>query len=385
MAREFVLFVLEGSYQTPLVPTLAEMWTTTGTGTAGAGVAGFVGFYGRLDGGDGFTMRPRPVPVSVPYGGGEAIDAFTVSDKIVCDGKYTTKLYAGPFTQFLLTWASQQINTGGFVGPSGTSTGWAYSSGPPGNLASVYIFHAIQLASGAYKCRGYPGVRVRGWNLSISQDSQIGTLSMDLTGTYPVGNQWVIGNSVDPTLQAFANPATAPTFNTTTTPSTFCAPATPNLPINPYLFINASNTGGSGSAGFLQIGSGALTARTQFQSVAMSCTNKLMPRYWANRSVQFSQFCGRSVTLTAQNFLTNVPDDRTAYEGLVGQSISFSLSNGTHSASFVLNTNNIMTTFEDSLPLDDIYTQTLTAKSQWDPAYAQTDAALAADFQMAFT
>ena len=119
-----------------------------------------------------------------------------------------------------------------------------------------------------------------------------------------------------------------------------------------------------------------MTNRTTFQSIGLSCTNRLMTRFWANRFVQFSQFCGRNLTLTAQEFFTNSPDDRTAYEGLSGQSITLTISNGTHSMSFVMNTNNIFTSVEDSLPLADIYTQTLTATSQWDPAYTGQGRAL---------
>ncbi len=49
-----------------------------------------------------------------------------------------------------------------------------------------------------------------------------------------------------------------------------------------------------------------------------------------------------------------------------------------------MNTNNIITTLEDQLPLEDIYTQTITLTSQFDPAFSQTDQSLAADFQLAF-
>ena len=146
MAREFLLFQLEGAYQVPVTCTLAEVWTTAGAAPLGQGIAGFNGFFGRLDGGDSFTMRPRTVPVTVPYGGGFDLPAFTVSDKMVCEGRYSTKLYAGPFSQFLLTWAAQQVNTANFVaGISSTgagsdiATGW-HSTEAPGNLASVSIY-----------------------------------------------------------------------------------------------------------------------------------------------------------------------------------------------------------------------------------------------------
>src|SRR5208283_41780 len=160
--REYCLFVLEGGavatpYCNPIAPALpANIWNTVTNaanpafvpGTTGTG--DYAGFYARLDGGDSFTMRPRPVPVTVPYGGGFAIPAFTVSDKQVMEGTYKTKLYAGAFTQMLLQLACQQVNSLGYVGVSGVSSGWQYgpaagSAGNQcGNLPSVSIFHAIQ-------------------------------------------------------------------------------------------------------------------------------------------------------------------------------------------------------------------------------------------------
>ncbi len=210
MAREFALFVLESAYGTPMTPTQAEMYTTTGTGTAGVGVGGFAGFYARLDGSNSFSMRPKIVPVEVPYGGGWAAPAITVGDKLTVEGSYSTKLYAGPFGQFLLLWAAQQINAHGLVAPAGVSTGaWAHSD-PPGDLPSVAILHAIQRSDGTYKCRQYTGVKVRGFGLDISEGSTAGTLNLQLVGSAVAGNQWTLGNSVDPTLATFANPATPP-------------------------------------------------------------------------------------------------------------------------------------------------------------------------------
>lgn len=380
MAREIIFFQIEGSYKVPVTCTAAEVWSIGGTPTAGFGVAGYGGFFGRLTGGDSFTMRPRSVPVNIPYGGGLAITANTVSDKLVCDGQFTTTLFSGPYSQFLLTWAAQQVNTAGYVAPVGTVTGWQ-STEAPGNLASVSIYHAIQLQpSGTYKCRVYRGCKVKSFAFTISQESQIASLTMQLTGSVAQGNAF--DSSVDPTLTVIG---TAPAYTVPPLASTFPFPSTANLPITPYLFINASNTGGSGSAGELQIGSGAATPRTTFQSVGLSFENVLMTRMWANRFVQFSQFCGRSVKLTAENFYTNVPDDRTAYEALTPQTINFKLGNSVSSVLFTLNAYNILTAFDDSLPLDDIYIQKLTATSQWDPAAAGADPYLAADFQMAFT
>ena len=152
----------------------------------------------------------------------------------------------------------------------------------------------------------------------------------------------------------------------------------------PWLFLDTCNTGGSGAAGSVTIGTGSGTARTTFDSLSMTCTNQLMTRFWANRYVTFSQFVGRNLTVSLNSFYVSTPDDRTVYESLSPQLATIVLGDGTHSITFTMNTNNIATTLEDHLPLADIYTQTMTLTSQFDPAYSQTDVNLAADFQLAF-
>ena len=134
----------------------------------------------------------------------------------------------------------------------------------------------------------------------------------------------------------------------------------------------------------MTIGTGSGTARTTFDSLSMNCTNQLMTRFWANRYVTFSQFVGRNLTVSLNSFYVSSPDDRSQYEQLGAQLATIVLGDGTHSITFTMNTNNIITTFEDHLPLADIYTQTMTLTSQFDPAYGQTDTNLAADFQMQF-
>ena len=133
----------------------------------------------------------------------------------------------------------------------------------------------------------------------------------------------------------------------------------------PYVFVHAS--------GGLTIGS----ARTQFQSLKLASKNVLARRFWANRFINLMRFVGRSTTLEAINFYAPSPDDRTSYEGLLGfntgagytgSTCTFELNNGTHSVTFNLETNSVITTFEDQLPLNDLYTQAMTITNQWDPA-----------------
>ncbi|MGO9599943.1 MAG: hypothetical protein ACLP7Q_18290 [Isosphaeraceae bacterium] len=398
MSREYCMFVLEGGsganpYCNPIAPAAsANIWTVAAsTGLPGTdGGSNYAAFYARLDGDDGFTMRPRPVMVSVPYGGGFATRAFTVSDKQEMTGTYKTKLYAGAFTQMLLQLACQQVNSLGWVGASGVSSGWQYgpaagvAGNQVGNLPSVSIFHAIQKGDGTYKHRLYRGVRVTSWQFTLSENSTIGDLTLQLVGGYAAGNPFAYLNSVDPTAQTFSIPATVPTFGTTTTPSTWCAPSTENYPVNPWLFINTCSTAGAGGNGSVTIGAGTGTARTTFQSLSMSCTNQMMKHYWANRYLQIQQLVGRQLTVSLESWYTSTPDDRTQYEQNASQLATIVLGDGTHSITVTMNANNIITTLDDRLPLADIYTQNMTLTSQFDPSYSQLDQALAADFQVAF-
>ena len=212
MSREFLLLVQESAYKTPVSSPV--VWPTASANA----------FYIRLDGANVFTMRPRPVMVAVPYGGGVAIDAFRVSDKIECKGRLVTKLYAGPLSQFLLQWGGQQINTG-------QTSPWTTTE-PAGDLASVAIYHAITRSDGSIKRRVYLGCKVDGWDIDVSEEGTIATLSMDISGSTPQGNQF--DSSVDPTAV------------------TFPAPTDTQMPVGgvtgPYVFVHASGGLTIGSA-----------------------------------------------------------------------------------------------------------------------------------------
>lgn len=327
MSREFLLFVQESAYKTPVSSPV--VYPTTAANA----------FYMRLDGGNAFAMRPRPIMVSVPYGGGVAIDAFTVSDKLECKGRLTCKLYAGPVSAMLLQWAGQLINTGQTIP-------WVTTE-PAGDLASMAIYHAIQRSDGTIKRRVYLGCKADGFDIDVSEDGTIATLGIDISGSTPQGNQF--DSSVDPTATTFPAPTDSPN----------------QLPTNPYVFLNAS--------GGLTIGS----ARTQFQSLKLSVKNQLARRFWANRFVNLLRFTGRATTLEAVNFYAPAPDDRTAYEGVLGfattgpvpytgTDVTLELTNGTHSATFDMKNNTVIQTLEDQLPLNDLYTQTMTVKGQFD-------------------
>lgn len=330
--REFLMVVEESAYRTPVAtPVVWSTSTVYGLGNAGA-------YYVRLDGGNAFTMRPRPVQVEVPYGGGLAIGQSRVSDKLECKGKLQLKLSVAQ-APFWLSWALQRVNTA-------QTSPWTTSE-PAGDLASCSIYHAIQRSDGTYKRRVYLGCKVDACGFAIGEDSTVGTLSLDLSGSTPQGNQF--DSSTDPTG------------------TTFPSPADNQLPSDWFVWIHTS--------GLLTI---AGTARAAIASLDVHVRNTLARSYYNSRFLQLLRFTGRKSTVASKLIYAATPDDRTAYEGLTAASASIGLNNGTHGFTLGLNAQNIMDPFEDDLPLDNLYWQSNTENNLWDNTAGS-------DFTLAFT
>jgi hypothetical protein len=322
LPREYLMIVEESAYKTPVASPVVWSQSTT------YGLANAQAYYLRLDGGNAFTMRPRPVQVSVPYGGGVAIEAFRVSDKAELKGQLNVKLCVGQ-APFLLSWAGQRI-TGG-------TAPWTTSE-PNGDLASCSIYHAIVRSDGSVKRRVYLGCKVDSWALSVSEDSTVSTLSMQISGSTPQGNQF--DSSTDPTA------------------GTFPAPADNNFPIDPYVFLHLGGTS------FVTYG-GAV--RTQFTEMNINSTNILARRFYANRYIQLLRFMGRKTTVSTKlQYPLAAQDDRTNYEATASETASIELGNGTHSVTFGLNGQNVLGPLEDDLALSDIYFQSSTSNNMLD-------------------
>lgn len=321
MSREFLMAVKESAYKTP--KTSPVTWTNAVT----YGLANADAYYVRLDGGNAFTMRPRPTIVAVPYGGGVAIDAFAVADKMVCKGKLTTKLYVGQ-APFWLSWAMSQV--------VGGTAPWTTTE-PVGDLASVSLYHAIVEEDFTVKRRVYLGCKVDAWQITCSAESTIATLTLDITGSTPQGNQF--DSSSDPTS------------------GTFPVPADIDLPTDPYLFI-MSNVVGPVIGG---------ATRTKIDEITLNSNNALASKFYNNRFLQVIRFMGRKTTFGAKLAYDHTPDDRTNYEGVTSETASVEFSNGTHSFAIAFNAQNVFNPFEDDLPLPEIYMQSSTSMNMWDP------------------
>jgi hypothetical protein len=322
--REWVYVVQESAYMTPV--SSPAVWTTSST----YGLSHAAAYYVRLDGPNKFTMRARPTgAVTTPYGGGLDIPAYMVSDKQEVKGQLTLQLTVGQAPMWL-SWALSRI-TGG-------TAPWTTSINN-GDLASCSVYHATTRSDGSIKRSVSLGTKVDSLNLSVNEGSTIVTLQLNLSASTPQGNQF--DSSSDPNATIFP------------------APADNNFPIDPYVFINAG-----GSSYFTYAGA----VRTQFTELTLSVQNELARKYFANRYLQLLTFVGRKTTLATKLLYPAVgQDDRALFEGLTPGATSIEMNNGTHGFTIGLNAQNVLTPFEDDLPLNDVFMQSSTSNNMWDP------------------
>ncbi len=314
--REFLMLLKESSFVTPNL--------TTGAPTAGQFI------YIRLDGDNNFTMRPNLMTETIQHGGGVNIPALRKGDRVECRGRLSVLLSAAQ-ASFLLPWAITRIN-------SGRTTPWtttdAGSVMPPGDLASVSVYHAIQRWDGTIKRRRYGGTKVTGYELTGSEDQRIWRLSLDLEAAKPFGNTDFGDSDADPTSTEFP------------------APADTVYPSDLYLW------GHSG----LTIG----TARTRVTSITVRGQNRMDPHTFFSKYLQINYFTGRETTVQANHLLLASPDDRAAFEAQTAKTTSVVLDNGTVETTLTLNTANQLSAVDDDLALGRAYSQGLTIANLYD-------------------
>ena len=333
--REFLMIVEESAYMTPVATPV--VWTTSTT----YGLANAAAYYIRLDGGNAFAMRSRPSgAVTVPYGGGFDVPAYTVADKQELKGQLTCKLSVSQ-APFLLSWAGVRI--------AGGTAPWVTSI-PNGDLASCSIYHAITRPDGSIQRRLYMGAKVDSANLAVTESGTVATLQLNLSASTAQGNQF--DSSVDPTAVVFP------------------APADNNFAIDPFVFLNAGSTNNPTYAG---------ATRSQFTDMTITITNELARRWYANRFVQTLTFVGRKTTVALKLlYPLAAQNDRALYEALTTGTCIVKLNNGVHGFQLDLKAQNYLTPFEDDLALNDLYFQSSTSNNQWDPVAG-------ADFALTFT
>lgn len=323
--REFLLVVQESAYLTPVATPV--VWTTASApGTATA-------YYIRLDEGNAFAMRPRPQTVEIPYGGGLAIGAYRVADKMECKGNLRCKLTTA-LAPFLFGWAATRVD-------AARTLPW-HNAEPPGDLASCAVYHAIMREDGTFKRRVYLGCKVDSWSLDMSTDSTVGTINLGLSASTPQGN--VYDGSADPTATVFPEP--------------LCS----NLPVDPYMFAHTTGLGSVTING---------TVRKWITQLTANGTNTLARSFFNDRFLGKLRFTGRKTTIAWRQEYRATPDDRAVYEGTMPYGttpigVDVVLDDGVNRMEINMESNNVIDPLDEDLPLDDLYFQNLTTNNLYD-------------------
>ena len=318
-SREYLWVVPELSYGTPIGSP------TTGTNA----------FYARLHETDSFSGQMNPVLLDVPYGGGRATPALQVSDQYTCTFSFKTYLYAGPYSALLCGWAMTPIDAGRTVPWVTTDSTYLM---PPGDLASLSFYHAIQRADSTYDLRRYSGAKCLTWNISASRQSPIAVLSV--------------------TGQAIRDDLNAAGVQAYPTGTEFPAPTEVQYPTNPYLY--------SHTAGNLTLINSGSTVRTQYASLSLAGSNVMDPNWFESKYPQIIRFCGRTITLGANLFLTPTPDDLAFLQQKTQMKSSLVFNNGTNSLTFNLETNNYLKSVARNLPLNQVFKRQISVQNFWD-------------------
>jgi hypothetical protein len=304
------MLVQESAYKTPV----------------GSPVLGTSMIYPRLSDSNAFTMRAKPNQVRVPRGGGQATNAYVVSAKTDLEGTLKIVLCYSQ-AAFLLGWATTPINAGQTL-PYVTTE-------PPGDLASMAIYHAILRSDSTLKRRVYLGSKVVSWTLENSADSPLLMLTLNIRASTPQGN--IHDSSTDPNSTVFP------------------APADTAFPTDAVLFTHLA--GGVTLSG---------SARTQFDSLRLSATHATDPKTFESVYVNVHRFWGRETTLAMTNYYKPTPDDRSTYEAVTVGSNTIVWTGASHTITATMNAQNVFTTVDDDLGIDKCFMQSAEMLNNWD-------------------
>jgi hypothetical protein len=325
-SREFLMLVKESSLGTPMTSP----------------VAGTDLIYIRLTDGNAFGMAAAPIHVEIPYGGGLAITADVVSDHYECKGQLKTKLYPAQ-AALLMAWITGRVN-------AGQTLPWVTTE-PPGDLASVSLYHGIQRSDGTYLRKRFSGCKATGATIEVSRQATVASLSVDIQGCQQFGSAF--DGTTDPTATEFP------------------APVDSSFPTGPYNFKQ--------TAGFLICRGTGTAVRSKYEDLTIKVQNSVDGRWFETSFLQLNQFTGRSTTLDATLLFQATPDDRSALEAITAQTVSVGFHNGVtgQNMTITMNGRNVIKALPYDLPLDKAFTQKLSLMNVYDLAAAE-------DFDVAF-
>lgn len=325
-ARRFVRPTIESSYGTPkALPVL-------GTDC----------FYLRLSEAAGFRAELVPQVDTIPYGGGRTTAADEVCDVYLAQGALACILPPGIVSTILMNWALTLVN-------SGRTTPWVTTDAsglmPPGDLASLTLYHAWQNPDGSYTREKWLGCKSTQGSLSFVETPQ---------GRKAMFESQFVGikcatNGVE------APPPAAPDA------VEFPPPAEADYPTGAWLFSHFAR-----GTGTVRIGA----ARTQLANLKLSWENQIKARTYESQFNQIVRFLGRKVTAELELRHKPTPDDLASYQSRGLLDSEFILDNGTNTMKLDLLARNRISAHERQFPNDDEYGRKITLMNFWDPALA---------------
>src|SRR6185503_5771302 len=282
-----------------------------------------------LQEGNAFTMRPRPVKINIPYGGGLAVRKASVSDKTELKGKLRT----------LLTYSQASLLLGaGLTRINGAQTAPWTTTEPIGDLASFTIDHGIYRDdTGDYKRTRYLGCKITGGSIEVSEDSETTVLDLDIVGSTPQGN----------TFDSSSDPGSSP----------FPIPADSDYATDYVLFSHSGGNLTRNNAAF-----------AEYTRLKVSWENVIDAKYFANRFVQKVRCYGRQLMLDSDIVLRASPNFRSSYYELTTalDETKLVFNNGTHNITLDFYTNALIDSLEDDTSLEKLYGRKLQLISGYD-------------------
>lgn len=316
-AREFLMLVKESALNTPM----------------SAPVAGTDLIYVRLTDGNAFGAQTKPVYERIPYGGGVAIMTDYVTDHYMVQANLKTNLYPTQ-AKFLMDWATTRINTA-------QTTPWVTTE-PPGDLASVSAYYAVQRSDGTFLRKRYGGCKVSSCTINISRDGTVAKLNLGITACRSFGNAYPGESATDPDATEFP------------------APSDSSYPTGPYTFVQ--------TAGHVVIRTSGAAVRSKYENLDISFANKLDGAWFETAGLQVLKFTGRDSKLDANLLFQATPDDRSVLESATPQVASVEFHNGTTGQNMTINyhAKNFITDLPYDLALDKIYRIKMTLENAYD-------------------
>jgi len=296
--------------------------------------------YLRLSESSAFKAELVPQTDIVNYGGGRVTPAAEVTDTFISRGTIKTVLYPGIWTNLLLKWSIDVINTG-------RTTPWtttdASSLMPAGDLASLAFYEAAQLSDGNYVRVKWLGNKCTKWTLSFSSGPQARKLILDADF---IGIKCVT-NTVE------GSPPAAPDA------TEFPAPAEADYPTVAWKFSDFT-----GSTGTAKIGS----ARSQIESVSISGENSLDARNYETKFNEIIRFLGRKTTADVMLRYKPSPDDLASYQSRTVLDSEFKIDNGSNTLKIDFNAINRLAGHDREYDDGREYGRKLSLQNYWSPA-----------------